>query len=131
MTDLTFDTGEDEILVEFSPLHRSGTQPVTRLALGPQEIAGKSALALDKAMSTIRQMGHRVTETVKSINVADRPSKVELEFGLKLDAEAGAYVAKASTEASFRVLLTWEKPVAGVAAAGDKVTGGQGDKVTG
>ncbi len=120
MTDLTIDTGEDEILVEFAPLHRPGTRPVTRLALGPKDIAGKSALALDKAMSTIRQMGNRVTETVKSINVADRPSKVELEFGLKLDAEVGAYVAKTSTEASFKVLLTWEQPPQG---QDDKVTG--------
>ncbi len=126
MTDLTIDTGEDEILVEFVPLYRPGVQPVSRLALGPEEMAGKSALALDKAMSTIRQMGNRVTETIKSINVADRPSTVELEFGLKLDAVAGAYIAKASTEASFKVVLTWARP-----PEGDKVTGGQGDMVTG
>ncbi|MCP4593536.1 MAG: hypothetical protein GY842_22595, partial [bacterium] len=66
--------------------------------------------------------------------VADRPSKVELEFGIKFDTEVGAYVAKASTEAGFRVLLTWEQtPQSGTVAGGQgaKVAGGQGAKVTG
>ena len=103
MTEFTIDEGTP-ILVEFAP--RPGVQPVS---FSPVNVAEKSAQALDKAMSTIRQMGHRVSETVKSINVADRPNKVELEFGLKLDAEAGAYIAKASTEASFKVTLTWEQ----------------------
>jgi len=108
--EFTINTGEDEILVEFAPLQRPGVRQVSRVALRPEEMAGKSAEALDKAMSTIRQMGNRVTKTIKSIEVVDRPTKVELEFGLKLDAEAGAYIAKASTEASFKVVLTWERP---------------------
>ncbi|MCP4537992.1 MAG: hypothetical protein GY832_12685 [Chloroflexi bacterium] len=106
--EFTINTGEDDILVEFAPLQRPGVRQVSR-TIAPEEIAGKSALALDKAMSTIRQMGNRVTETVKSIDIVDRPNKVELEFGLKLDAEAGAYIAKASTEASFKVVLVWEQ----------------------
>ncbi|MEE8389393.1 MAG: CU044_2847 family protein [Anaerolineae bacterium] len=104
--EFTIDTGEDEILVEFAP--RPGVRQVS-LAIGPQELAGKSARALDKAMSTIRQMAHRVTEAVRSIEVVDRPTKVELEFGIKLDAEAGAYIAKVSTEAGFKVVLTWKR----------------------
>ena len=107
MTETTLDATEEQapILVEFAP--RPGVRQVSRT---PEDLAEKSAQALDKAMSTMRQMGQRVTETVKSINVADRPSKVVLEFGLKLDAELGALVAKASTEASFKVVLTWERP---------------------
>ena len=118
--EFTINTGEDEILVEFAPLQMPGVRQVSRVALGPEEMAGKSALALDKAMSTIRQMGNRVTQTIKSIEVVDRPNKVELEFGLKLDAELGAYVAQVSTEAGFKVVLTWEQPPQG---QGDKVTG--------
>jgi hypothetical protein len=99
-------TAQDTILVEFAP--RPGVQQASRLS--PQDVAEKSAQALDKAMATIRQMGHRVSETVKSIDLVDRPDKVVLEFGLKLDAEAGALIAKASTEANFKVVLTWEQP---------------------
>ncbi len=122
--EFTIHTDEDEILVEFAPMERPGVRQVSR-TIAPEEIAGKSALALDKAMSTIRQMGNRVTQAIKRIDVVDRPNKVELEFGLKLDAEAGAYIAKASTEAGFRVVLTWEQPPPTAA------TGGQGTKVTG
>jgi len=105
--EFTINTDEDAILVEFAP--RPGVRQVS-LSIGPEEMAGKSARALDKAMSTIRQMGNRVTETIKSIEVVDRPTKVELEFGIKLDADVGAYVAKVSTEAGFKVVLTWEQP---------------------
>jgi hypothetical protein len=106
MTEPTTNAAEqDVILIEFEP--RPGLRQVS---FSPENLAEKSAQALDKAMSTVRLMGQRVTETVKGINVADRPSKVELEFGLKFDAEAGALVAKASTEAAFKVVLTWEQP---------------------
>jgi hypothetical protein len=102
------ETGEDlPILVEFSP--RPGVRQVS-LSMAPEELAGKSALALDRAMSTVRQMAKRVTDAVDKIT--DKPDKVEVEFGLKLDAEAGAYIAKASTEAGFKVMLTWERPKA-------------------
>ncbi len=105
---IDLDAGEElPILVEFTP--RPGVRQVS-LSLAPEELAGKSALALDRAMSTIRQMAKRVTDAVDK--VADKPDKVELEFGLKLDAEAGAYIAKASTEAGFKVVLTWERPKA-------------------
>ncbi len=106
MSKATIDAGEQEsILVEFAP--RPGVRQVSLL---PEDLAEKSAQALDKAMSTIRQMSQRVTKTVKNIDLVDRPSKVVLEFGLKLDAEAGALIAKASTEAGFKVVLTWEQP---------------------
>jgi hypothetical protein len=106
MTEPTTNTAEqDTILIEFEP--RPGVRQVSLL---PEDMAEKSAQALEKAMTTIRLMGQRVTDTVKGINVADRPDKVELEFGLKFDAEAGAFVAKASTEAAFKVVLTWQQP---------------------
>jgi hypothetical protein len=74
----------------------------------PKELAEKSARALDSAMNTVQGMAHRVTETVRDIKLSERPDEVSVEFGLKLDAEAGAYIAKASGEAGFKVMLTWE-----------------------
>ena len=52
-------------------------------------------------------MAARTVETVKKLS--DPPDEVEVSFGLKLDAEAGAVVAKAGTEASINVKLTWER----------------------
>jgi hypothetical protein len=107
--EFTINAGEDEILVEFAPLQRPGVRQVSSFSVRPEDMAGKSARALDKAMSTIKQMGNRVTKAIKSIDAVDRPNKVELEFGLSLDADLGAYVAKVSTEAGFKVVLTWEQ----------------------
>ncbi len=126
MADFTIETDEDEILVEFAPLQTPGVRQVSRVALGPEEMAGKSALALDKAMSTIRHMAKRTSDTIAKIT--DKPTAVVLEFGIKLDAEAGAYIAKVGTEAGFKVVLTWTRPPQ---VQEDKATGGQGDKVTG
>ncbi|MEU1882756.1 CU044_2847 family protein [Streptosporangium sp. NPDC001559] len=36
-----------------------------------------------------------------------RPDQIEIEFGVKLNAEAGALIAKTSTEGQLTVKLTW------------------------
>lgn len=41
--------------------------------------------------------------------LADPPTQLEVEFGLKFDADANAIVAKAGTEAGFTVTLMWER----------------------
>ena len=64
MTEFTIDTGEDEVLVEFTP--RPGVRQVS-LAIGPEDLAGKSAKALDKAMGTVRHMAKRMSDTVDKI----------------------------------------------------------------
>lgn len=104
MPTFTIDEGAP-ILVEFAP--RPGLQQVALPS--PAELAEQSAKALDSAMNTIHQMARRVATTVKALPIAERPSQVEVEFGLKLDAAAGAIVAQAGVEASLNVKLTWER----------------------
>ncbi|WP_307801214.1 CU044_2847 family protein [Actinomadura violacea] len=41
------------------------------------------------------------------------PDAVELEFGVKLNAVAGAVIAKTSVEGHLKVKLTWGEPKAG------------------
>ncbi|MEO0889086.1 MAG: CU044_2847 family protein, partial [Pseudomonadota bacterium] len=43
-------------------------------------------------------------------NLARKPDELEIEFGLKLNGEVGALIAKASTEANFTVKMKWAKP---------------------
>ncbi|MEV4078612.1 CU044_2847 family protein [Nonomuraea fuscirosea] len=90
----------DAIVVEFS--QRGGLRQVSLSA--PEAIA-RSAEAVDQAMGTIRGMAERVRETVS--NLALRPDGVQIEFGIKFDAEAGAVIAKAGVEAAVTVTLTW------------------------
>ena len=93
------------ILVEFAPAP-GGAVMRTALPTSPADIAAQSEKAIASAMSTIHAVAQRVTATINSIS--ERPSTVEVDFGLKLTANAGALVASASTEASFIVKLTWK-----------------------
>lgn len=91
---------ETVILVEFD---QTG---LVKVNASPEEMADKSAKAVDQAMYTIKEMAERVTETMQSI--AMKPQAVEVAFGLKLNAETGAMIAKAGVEASINVKMTWE-----------------------
>ena len=90
------------ILVEFAP--RSGLQQV---ALTPADVVEKSREALDQAMTTVEALAKRFRATVDNLVVP--PTEVSLQFGLKLDAEAGALIAQAGVEASMSVTLSWKK----------------------
>jgi hypothetical protein len=99
----TFTVDEDiPILVEFAP--RPGLQQVS---LSPADLAAKSAQALDKATGTIAHMAKRMRDLHDKIPTEF--TQVELEFGIKLDAEAGALLSKVGAEASINVKLTWER----------------------
>ncbi len=63
------------------------------------------------------EAGRRLTEALGSVRDAAResmevlqtlsPSRIELEFGVKLAGEAGAIIAKTAAEGHFTVTLTW------------------------
>ena len=43
----------------------------------------------------------------------DRPDELEVEFGIQVNLEVGAYIAAASTTANFRVTMRWFSQAAG------------------
>jgi hypothetical protein len=55
--------------------------------------------AADEALTTLREMDAR-------------PDGVELEFGVKLNAEAGAVIARTGAEGHFKIKLTWNRDAA-------------------
>jgi hypothetical protein len=71
----------------------------------PEELAKRSAQALESAMAAIHAMALRASEMID--NLAGSPD--ELEFGLKLYAEGNALIAKGGAEAAFAVKLTWKR----------------------
>ena len=96
---------EYPILVDFTPA--PGVRGVARIS--KEDLAEKSKVAVDVAMSTMQSMANKAVTAIKKIRVSERPDKVELEFGIKLDAEADALVAKVGTEAAIKVTMTWEQ----------------------
>ncbi|MGA7312878.1 MAG: CU044_2847 family protein [Silvibacterium sp.] len=57
--------------------------------------------AIDKLRPAMDQLVERLTELKKC------PSEMEIEFGIKLSAAAGAIIAATGTEANFKVKLSW------------------------
>jgi hypothetical protein len=86
-------------LVEFD---RTGFREVAK---SPADLARESATAIAKAMETIREVGELATKTIAGM--VRPPAEAELKFGIRLDAEAGALIAKASAGATLEVTLTW------------------------
>jgi hypothetical protein len=70
----------------------------------------RSGAALEDAMTLIQNMTTRVRTTIAAM--VERPSEIEVAFGIKFDAEAGVLVAKAGVEASINVLLRWKETAA-------------------
>src|SRR5690349_13916929 len=94
-----------EILIWFSDL-----QGIRDLAARPQDmerLTEKSEQALNKAMAGIKNMVGRVVMMVNSIKLHERPTTIEMKFGLKLTSDANVFIAQAGAESQIVVTLVW------------------------
>lgn len=105
MSDIIHTTGSPEdniILFEMSSNGGNLRGP----SLKPTELATKSAQALGQAMGTIYALANRTTEVINRL--PSKPAEFELEFGIKIDAEAGAVVSKVGGEGNLRIKMVWK-----------------------
>lgn len=106
MSDIIQTNGSPEDSIVLFEISAGGTVRGTGLSKNPTELAAKSAQALEKAMGTIQALASRTTDTISKL--PQKPQAFELEFGIKISAEAGALVAKAGGEGNLRVKLVWK-----------------------
>lgn len=74
--------------------------------------AGRAEDVAEKAKQTFEQALDRVKPAVDAVMSRLRtlqPDEVDVEFGIKLNTKAGAFIASAGTEANFKVTLTWKR----------------------
>jgi len=90
------------IIVEVENLEE-GVVPAAR----PGEVATKAEQTFQAALDRVRPIATTLIGKIRDLS--DPPDKAELEFGLKLTAEAGAVLTSASGEAHCKVTLTWER----------------------
>jgi hypothetical protein len=81
---------------------------------GPVTRSGRHTEAVVRAGQTFEQAIERVTPAFSALlarirAVAESPDEVEIEFGLKLNTEVGAIIARTGGEANFRVLVRWSR----------------------
>ena len=90
----TFDVDDDDVL---------GVGP-ERITRREGRTIAKLDESLDSALASARPAAEAVLDTFRHLS----PDGVTVEFGLRLDAEAGAVFAKAGVGAHFTVTLDWK-----------------------
>lgn len=61
---------------------------------------------LEDALASVRPAAAAIIETFQGLT----PKSIEVEFGIKLNAEAGAIIAKTGVSGHFTTKLTWTPP---------------------
>jgi hypothetical protein len=76
-------------------------------AARPGEVIEKAGESFETAMDKIKPAAVAVIGKLRDL--ADPPDDIEVEFGIKLTAAAGAVLASAGVEANYKVTLKWQK----------------------
>ncbi len=58
----------------------------------------------EKSLESVKYVGHMISEKLKDL----KPQRTEVEFGIKLNADANVIISSLSTEVNFKVKLVWE-----------------------
>lgn len=79
------------------PYRGSGTEAVIK-------VAGET---FDSVVARLRPVADALASQLGGL--AHAPDQVSVEFGVKVTADAGVVIAKAGSEASLRITLSWRK----------------------
>lgn len=91
------------VFIEVETPTPEGMLPATPLSEVPQ----KAQQTFEAALDRVHTVAGAVLKTLHSL--PESPDKIEVEFGIKMDAAAGAIVSTAGVEANFKIVLTWKK----------------------
>jgi hypothetical protein len=94
-------TGTVKFDIDEADISSVGPERVSRKG---QTIVAELDQSLEQALASARPAAQAVLDTFRAIG----PDHVSIEFGLRLDASAGAVIAKAGIEAHFTVTLNWD-----------------------
>jgi hypothetical protein len=80
--------------------------PVTRGGKAG-ELAVEAGETFEGALARVQPAAVAIVDRLRGL--ADAPEEIEVEFGIQLSAEVGAFVAKAAGEGNFRVAMRWKR----------------------
>ena len=104
MIEVPLESGGSVLMeVDLDESEQEGMVPAAR----PGEMAAKAKQTFEEALEQIKPAADVVIEKLRGMS--SQPDEMEVTFGLKMSAEAGAFIASASTEANFTVLLRWNR----------------------
>lgn len=82
---------------------RGGVKPAS-----PKDKITEAEITFEEALDKVRPAAEAIIRKLRT-GISIPPDEVEVEFGLKLNAKAGAYIAQAGIEANYKVTLKWQK----------------------
>ena len=95
---------ENSILIEVDETQpEGGVVPAARTG----GIIAKASRSFEGALEKIKFVAEAIITELHSLSY--KPDKAEVEFGVKLSADAGAIIASTGAEANFKVTLTWNR----------------------
>lgn len=93
------------VLVEVAEPEQGGLVPASR----GRDVVVKAQQTLQQALGKLQPTAEAIISQLKGLS--EQPSEIEVEFGLKLSAEAGAVLAAAGAEANYNIKLVWKNEV--------------------
>jgi len=93
------------IEVEFPVKPKTGFGPQMS---GDEADAAAVTEAYDQTLSIIRACAGGIIDTLQGLTTP--PSAASVDFALKIDAKAGAMIARSPGDAHFKVSLSWRQP---------------------
>jgi Trypsin-co-occurring domain 1 len=98
------DDGSSIVVEVEEPETGGGT---VRAGRGPADMVENAKHTFDNALEKI----HSATESAitKLRNLSEKPNEITMEFGFNFSAEFGAIIAKATTDANYKVTLNWKR----------------------
>ncbi|HYT94315.1 MAG TPA: CU044_2847 family protein [Gemmataceae bacterium] len=81
---------------------------IDRVARG-DGLVSKASTTLEAALESIRPMLRALIAPLRDLDLpsVDRPTEVQVEFGVRLNAQVGAVLAKTETEGHLQVTMRW------------------------
>jgi hypothetical protein len=106
LVEFTSDSGEP-ILVEVEDVGLAGG---TRRGLSSSAVVDRAQTSFEDALEKARPMATGLVGKLRAIGDAagNPPDEMQVEFGIVLNAEAGAILASASVGANYKVTMTWK-----------------------
>ncbi len=72
-----------------------------------EDLPGKATRTFHEALSTVTPVAEAIIGKLSKLN--ENLKEIDVEFGLKMNAKAGAVVASSGIEANFKVALKWKR----------------------
>jgi NTP-dependent ternary system trypsin peptidase co-occuring protein len=69
------------------------------------DAVAEAGITYEAALEQVRRAADATVKTLRRMDVA--PDGLEVQFGVRLNGEVGAVIAKAGAEANFTVKITW------------------------